>query len=111
MNIRLPAGQTGRSEGFLSRDLLADISLASLYAKSPKHSPMLITPQKSASVNHLLAPIHVGRGVGWRFRIARRENRRPPCGIQIIRDGPTDNSARIDFKQDERFLATTPYHY
>jgi hypothetical protein len=38
MNIRLLAGQARRSEGFLSKDLVADIGLASLYAKSPMRS-------------------------------------------------------------------------
>jgi hypothetical protein len=40
-----------------------------------------------------------------------RSSRESETALEVIRDGPADNSGRIDFKQDERFLATTPYHY
>ena len=71
----------------------------------------IFAPRKSACGKVFLVPGHTDRSVGWGHRITHRENPRPPKGTQINRDGPADNSDRIDFKQDERFLATTPYHY
>jgi len=67
-----------------------------------------LSNDKSASVNHLLALVHAGRIGG---ATPNRSSRESETALQVIPDGPADSSDRIDFKQDERFLATTPYHY